>query len=60
MLIDVVPSAHDRTLAFWAAATGREPSASGDHDEYAALGLVFCVVPVQQPDAFERTAPTWP
>jgi hypothetical protein len=118
VLVDVAPPEHDATLAFWAAATGREPSTSGDrgefaalglhgdvelavqrtadgtparvhldvetddvdaevarlvglgavveqrHDEYAVLrdpaGLVFCVVPVQQAEAFDRAATTWP
>ena len=118
VLIDVAPPQHASTLAFWAAATGREPVGSGDHGEFSALGLhgdvelavqrtddgtpsrvhldvetdevdaevarllalgavveerrdgyavlrdpaglLFCVVPVQQPEAFERNATSWP
>lgn len=118
VLVDVAPPEHDATLAFWSAATAREHATSGDHGEYAALGLhgdvelavqrtgegtparvhldvetddvaaeverlvglgarveqrhdeyavlrdpadlLFCVVPVQQADAFDRHATTWP
>ncbi len=118
VLVDVAPPEHGATLAFWAGATGREPSTSGDHGEFAALGLhgdvelavqrtgegtparvhldvetddvaaeverlvglgarverrhdeyavlrdpaglVLCVVPVQQAEAFDRAATTWP
>lgn len=118
VLVDVAPPEHDATLAFWASATGRSPVPSGDHGEFAALGLhgdvelavqrtgagtparvhldvetddvraevarlvalgaevqhqddeyavlrdpaglVFCVVPVQHAEAFERAATTWP
>ena len=38
VLIDLPDRAHDEGLAFWAAATGREPRGSGE-PEYTELGV---------------------